>query len=242
MKKKKINIIFIIFFASTLLISSYLLINKYLKEDQIKEELNIIKEVVEQTEINTEYQNIIEINKLKEKFNNKDIVGILTISNIVTTPIVQTNNNTYYLKYSISHKKGNGGAVFMDFRTDIGDKQINMYGHNNTRYYRPFKELENYLDKDFYKNNKYIEFKVQGKTYKYEIISVYKDKKSDDNEHYQFNQKNAVQWQNHYNTLTNKSIYEKNTLTSEDNILVLQTCLFGKDRNKFLVIIAKQIN
>ena len=38
----------------------------------------------------------------------------------------------------------------MDYRQNLDSKQINIYGHNSTKYNPPFKILENYLNKEYY--------------------------------------------------------------------------------------------
>ena len=42
-----------------------------------------------------------EINSLKKKYNNNDVIGILSIDNEINTPIAQTKDNQFYLKKSL---------------------------------------------------------------------------------------------------------------------------------------------
>ena len=83
-----------------------------------------------------------EIDSLKKKYNNNDVIGILSIDNEINTPIAQTKDNQFYLKKSLSLQKSVLGAVFMDYRVNKDSKQINIYGHNSTKYKPPFNALD----------------------------------------------------------------------------------------------------
>ncbi len=246
MKKiiKSSNNVFIVVSFIFIIVGLVLLIDKYSKKIQIEKEHIIVNSTVISTindENNSEYD--AEIQKLKNKFKNEDIIGILYVSDIITEPIVQGSDNNYYLRHNLSKELMPGGAIFLDFKTSIGDKQLNVYGHNSTRYSLPFKNLENYLNNEFTKKNNYIKFKTESKTYKYEIFSVYIDAKSEKDEHFKFNFNNNSEWLTHFNKIKSSSFYKNDLEISEnDNIIVLQTCLFKENRNKLLIIIGKQIN
>ncbi len=240
MKKRKFKFIdFIIIISLIILLTSTILIIKNSNDiKKIKEEKETIKNIVDY-----EYDNSTLLENFRIEFKNNDIIAILNIEDIINIPIVKTIDNKYYLKYGINKTKIPGGAPFMDYRTNIGDKQINIYGHNSTKYDLPFKKLENYLDNSYTKNNDIIELKTKDKTYKYIITYIYLDKKSDEDEHYKYKYTDNTSWLKHINTMKQKSIYNNDIELNEyDNILILQTCLFGDNRNKLLLIVAKQFN
>ena len=66
------------------------------------------------------------VKKLKEEYNNSDIVGYLTIPNTnINEPILQSTNNEFYLSRGINKKKNIIGSVFLDYRVKINnDKKI----------------------------------------------------------------------------------------------------------------------
>lgn len=238
-KRKKIIVNFIIIISVILLIISLglILYNNYKINNYIKEETKI-NEVISNKLTNKEL-----IENFKEEFNNNDIVGILNISDIINIPIPQANDNNHYLKYGLGNKKVYGGSPFIDYRTPLKSKQINIYGHNSTRYDLPFKQLEKYLDAEYIQNNDIIELKTEDKTYKYIITYVYIEPKKGSNEHYKYEYTDEITWKKHLLNMKEKSFYiNENEIQAEDNILILQTCLFGENRNKFLLIVAKQIN
>lgn len=188
-----------------------------------------------------------ELNKARNKYNNNDIVGILSNSDDTLNEIVmQSTDNDYYLEHTVYHESNWRGQTFLDYRNDINnsDKLI-IYGHNSNYYNLPFKVLENYYNKSYYDENKYLYLQTNLNKYKYEIFSVYVE--VSDWDYYnkmKFNTKD--EYYNHILKLKNKSMYDTNVLVNEDDkILIIQTCSTKKEysnyENKFLLIIAKRV-
>lgn len=87
---------------------------------------------------------------LEEK--NKDIVGWIKIDGTnVNYPVVQTDNNSYYLDHNFKKQSSAAGAIFMYAENTFKDENISIYGHhmNNTKYEIMFSELVNYYNKDY---------------------------------------------------------------------------------------------
>lgn len=221
------------------------LILLYFKREEDEKTINEIKETVvpKNEEVVKEKTVRDYIIDLQTKFNNIDIKGILNVSGLnVSIPIVKGKDNSYYLKHAVNKNKSVIGSVFMDYRNNTNSRQINIYGHNSTRFNPPFKVLEEYLEKEYYEKNKYIEFLVNDETRKYEIFSVIIADKDDTEEHMQFNYSNDNDWLKHFERLKKKSKYKINVnVRKTDNIIVLQTCIFGKYHNKLLVIVGRKI-
>ena len=188
-----------------------------------------------------------ELNKARNKYNNNDIVGILSNSDDTLNEIVmQSTDNDYYLEHTVYHESNWRGQTFLDYRNDINnsDKLI-IYGHNSNYYNLPFKVLENYYNKSYYDENKYLYLQTNLNKYKYEIFSVYVE--VSDWDYYnkmKFNTKD--EYYNHILKLKNKSMYDTNVLVNKDDkILIIQTCSTKKEysnyENKFLLIIAKRV-
>ncbi len=188
-----------------------------------------------------------ELNKVRNKYNNNDIVGILSNSDDTLNEIVmQSTDNDYYLEHTVYHESNWRGQTFLDYRNDINnsDKLI-IYGHNSNYYNLPFKVLENYYNKSYYDENKYLYLQTNLNKYKYEIFSVYVE--VSDWDYYnkmKFNTKD--EYYNHILKLKNKSMYDTNVLVNKDDkILIIQTCSTKKEysnyENKFLLIIAKRV-
>ena len=127
---KKLFNILIIVLVIVIITSTILLISKKKEEKETFTEVkeSTIPYIEEETkEISIED----EIKELKNSYNNNDIIGIISIKGgDLNTPVVQTKDNQYYLKYSLTKKRSIIGAVFMDYRVNSNSKQINIYGHN----------------------------------------------------------------------------------------------------------------
>ena len=242
---KNINKHYIIIILLVMLIVSILTFNIY-NNNTLKNKIinsNVIEVNHEINKINYEE----ELNKVRSKYNNNDIVGILSNSDDTLNEIVmQSTDNDYYLEHTVYHESNWRGQTFLDYRNDINnsDKLI-IYGHNSNYYNLPFKVLENYYNKSYYDENKYLYLQTNLNKYKYEIFSVYVE--VSDWDYYnkmKFNTKD--EYYNHILKLKNKSMYDTNVLVNKDDkILIIQTCSTNKEysnyENKFLLIIAKRV-
>lgn len=240
MKKKKLlsylTIIFIIFTLIFGVILIYKIISNYNTKKEI-EESKITEEVKKETISE-------EIEFYQNKYSNSDIVGIIKIDNSeINTPVVQGTDNTYYLRHALDKSYSIIGSVFIDYENNItNSRQLNLYGHNSTKFNPPFKELQKYLNKEYYENHKYITLKINNEEKTYEIFSVYLANKTSEEEHMQFKYNTNSEWLNHFIRIQKRSIYENNLVLQEtDNIIVLQTCLFYMNNGKLLIVIGKEI-
>lgn len=243
---KNTNKHYIIIILLVMLIVSILTFNIYKYNNTLKSKIINSNTIEVNYEINKiDYEE--ELNKVRNKYNNNDIVGILSNSDDTLNEIVmQSTDNDYYLEHTVYHESNWRGQTFLDYRNDINnsDKLI-IYGHNSNYYNLPFKVLENYYNKSYYDENKYLYLQTNLNKYKYEIFSVYVE--VSDWDYYnkmKFNTKD--EYYNHILKLKNKSMYDTNVSVNEDDkILIIQTCSTKKEysnyENKFLLIIAKRV-
>lgn len=242
-KKTKIILDVIIYVIGIVLIVCLILL--YFQRKRDNETIKELKETVISGEIEIVDDKTVKdyIDELKTKYNNNDIKGILSIDGLdESIPIVKGKDNSYYLSHAVNKKKSIIGSVFIDYRNNLSSRQINIYGHNSTKFNPPFKVLEGYLNKDYYDEHKYFEFMVNDEVRKYEIFSVIIADKDNDEEHMQFSYKKDSDWLKHYQRFQKRSKYKINVnVNKDDNIMVLQTCIFGRYHDKLLVIVGKEI-
>ena len=242
---KKTKIILDIIIYVFIVVVMVCLVLLYFKRQEDNETINEIEETVVPKEIEIIDEKTVKdyISDLRTKFNNNDIKGILNVDGLdVSIPIVKGKDNDYYLKHAVTKKKSVIGSVFIDYRNNTNSRQINIYGHNSTKFNPPFKVLEGYLNKDYYNEHKYFEFMVNDETRKYEIFSVIVADKDSSEEHMQFSYKKDSDWLKHFQRLQKKSKYKINvTVNKNDKIMVLQTCIFGRYHDKLLVIVGREI-
>ncbi len=190
------------------------------------------------------YKNII--NSARKKYNNNDVVGILEINNTdYIVPVMQGDDNKYYLKHTPYGEKSSMGSVYLDYRVDIdSSKKLLIYGHNSSNVDMPFKILEEFYDRDYYDNHKYVEVTTSNMKKKYEIFSVFVE--TSDFSYMDITFDNDDEYLNHINNLKSKSMYDTGvTLSKDDEILILQTCSEHPDyrnyQKKYLLIVLRRV-
>lgn len=189
----------------------------------------------------------IEITSYKLDFDNllqynSSTVGWINVPNTnINYPVVQANDNSFYLSHSFNKSSNRAGWIFADYRNkfDGSDKNIIIYGHNRMDS-SMFATLRN-TQKDYWlnnKNNHYITFTTPTQTYVYEVFSVYTIK----SETYYLTTffENDDTYSKFLNTLKNRSIYDFGVnVDYDDSILTLSTCdSTGKSR---VILHAKKI-
>ena len=106
---------------------------------------------------------------------NNDLVGWIVVPNTtIDQPVVQAENNDYYMRRDFYKAYFQRGSVFMDYRNHIDtfDKNTILYGHNYLDS-TMFSDLEKYKDIEFYKTAPVIEFNTIYKNYKWKVFAVF---------------------------------------------------------------------
>ncbi len=241
MKGKRI--VYILILVLAIILTVYSLFNFLLEKKEIREtkrQLEVVEEkknkISDELNINDRYD------QYKKEFNNNDIIGRLIIDSLgIDNLLVQTTNNDYYLRRLLDGTYNVMGSMFVDYRSDIeSGRQINIYGHNSDIYDLPFKKLLNYLDRDFFLNNRKITLETLNGTKTFEIFSV--KVITDDIEHTEILFDNDADFNEHIKKLRNNSLYDSlNEVSGTDQILVLQTCLINNTLGKYLIIIGRKV-
>lgn len=209
-----------------------------------KENADIIKSVsskvsVEKLENEMEKYNI-DFAGLKEI--NEDTVGWLKVYRTdVEFPVVQTNNNNYYLTHNFEKKTNAAGWAFMDYRNKLDgtDKNIVIYGHNR-RDGSMFASLRNILENEWYTNddNRVIIFVTENEYSLYEVFSVYEILEED---YYISTNFDTISYSDYLKRAVSKSIYDFGIdVNEDDSILTLSTC--ANNSRYRIVLQAKKMN
>ena len=182
----------------------------------------------------------VDFNELKKK--NDDTVGFIKVNGTnVNYPIVQTNDNSYYLNHAFDKSKNSAGWVFADYRNNMVnfDKNTVIYGHSRSNQ-TVFGSLKKVLNKSWYnnKNNHIIKLSTPTENTLWQIVSIYTIKPES---YYITTKFSDSQFNTFINTIKKRSeINFSGGLTENDKILTLSTCadVAGTTR---LVIHAKLI-
>ena len=191
-------------------------------------------------------ENMPEIATLKKNYNNNNIVGYVYIPNTdINEVVAQYKDNDFYLNHNLYNNKDAKGSIFLDYRMKINEGKKNIiYGHNSSNLDVPFRELENYYDKNYFEKNRYIYVRSADVINKYEVFSLFVE--TSDWTYTKVNFESDEEWLNHINMLKDRSWYDTGVEVNEnDRILILQTCSHHKDytkyKNKYFLVISKLV-
>ena len=170
---------------------------------------------------------------------------IWIIIKTLSIQLEKSDDNKYYLKHTPYGEKSSMGSVYLDYRVDIdSSKKLLIYGHNSSNVDMPFKILEEFYDRDYYDNHKYVEVTTSNMKKKYEIFSVFVE--ISDFSYMDITFDNDDEYLNHINNLKSKSMYDTGVaLSKDDEILILQTCSEHPDyrnyQKKYLLIVLRRV-
>lgn len=245
MKNKILNICIVIVSVLLIILIGRDLYLRYFNKEEVKEVIKHEEVINEVTKEEVNYME--ELTKIRESYNNNDIVGILKIENTSFDEIVmQSNNNDYYLEHTVYHESNWRGQTFLDYRVDINNsKKLIIYGHNSPNYILPFKVFENYYDESYYNEHKHLYLQTDKEIKIYEIFSVYVEV-VDWSYYNKMTFTDNIEYYNHIKKLKDNSFYDTGIEIKEtDEVLIIQTCSthpnYSNYENKFLLIIGKLI-
>ena len=169
--------------------------------------------------------------KKKATAKKKETGNKIIISNVLNKSLMKDKNgDNYYLNHSINGKEDGIGVPYIDFRTDFNSRKIIVYAHSSKSGNGPFQALQKYHNnKSFYNSHKYITIKYGGKTYTYQIFSVYvaaaKNKESEELEYFYKTKYSDEDWEKTLKKYKKKSEYNTGvSVNANDKIVILQTC------------------
>ena len=197
-------------------------------ENILNENANVSSDNISvDNDLKIEVENI-DFNKLINK--NPDTIGwIKVLGTDINYPVVQTNNNDFYLTHSFDKSYNKAGWIFADYinknlKNNELDKNTIIYGHNRQNN-SMFGTLSNVFKEEWLSNkeNYYINFSTLNNNMVWEVFSTYTIEKE---EYYiQSNFSSDEEYISFLNTIKNRSTYKYDVnISKEDKILTLSTC------------------
>lgn len=158
-------------------------------------------------------------------------------------PVVQGEDNDFYLHHNFNKEKSFSGSIFVDSENNLNeDSNIVVYGHN-MRNDTMFAQIKHFKNENFFNANKYVTLYRDGKKSKFEIFSVYQENAKDLESEIKINFSNKDEYEKYLKGQEEKSLFKREgiDLNSNDRILTLITC--GYDFvNARIVVVAKEID
>lgn len=241
MSKKRIWLIIEILAALVLLILLGFFIKRKLDDQAYLEEQNTWKQSLDQAVVakgenwkeERDQSAIEQVEKIRKNYPN--VVGIIEIPGTkVLYPILQGQDNEFYLNHDRNGNYHAFGEIFLDSRSQMEFKDQNsiIYGHNIRQAKTLFNELLKYKDQDFYEQHKNINVYTLDGFKSYEVIQAFVAKPEEAYREIAFSDKmQYMNFLNKYNSMSLVTTEYKNILDKENKkIITLSTCFDKKTR------------
>ena len=241
----------------TVVISAGMLINTYFIQPNIVE--NDIKDIQPEEklpwdEIKAKYPDVdfpegMQLKYAEAYAQNTDLVGWLKISKLkMDFPILQTDNDSYYLKRSFTHRYTDLGNPFLACENSVKtlDRNSIIYGHSTRASDKIFSKLFDYRTTRGFINNPIIEFNTIYHDYKWKVYAVFitNATTAEDNGYffnYIWRNISEDSFKQYVKELDSRKLYTTGVdIKSTDRILTLSTCLYEFD-NARLVVVARMM-
>lgn len=172
---------------------------------------------------------------------NPDVRGWITIPGTdLSLPVLQGEDNEFYLDHDFYKEKDRHGSIFADSGTDLAVFQPNtvLYGHH-MRDGSMFGQLEHYADEAYYREHPAFTFDSCIENRTYEILAVVKVSLGDETFRY-YDYKNMTEeaeFEEYYQQIKARSLYEiPVTAQYGDELVTLCTCDYSVQYGRLLVI------
>lgn len=187
---------------------------------------------------NNDYWNYIKLPLINVNFNdlmnkNPDTVGFLKVNGTnINYPVVQTNDNKFYLNHSFDKSYNEAGWVFMDYRNDVNQLSDNTIIYAHGRWDTTmFGSLKNVFKNNWYQNtdNYVVHLSTPAYNSLWQVFSVY----TIPTETYYITSNFGTDesYQKFLTIIQSRSVYKFNaSVNTNDKILTLSTCLNNKEK------------
>ena len=152
-------------------------------------------------------------------------------------PVLQTDDNSYYLTHLYNGEYNKNGSVFMDPRNngDLSDKNTVLYGHHMSNDVIMFGSLTRYKDQAFYAAHPVMTLFTPDGDYAVELISGTVEDGSV--EFVRFDFTDDDDFLNYVEELRRRSAFTSDVeMRPEDRIISLCTCSYEWDNARFLLV------
>lgn len=205
---------------------------KAMRDESIKDNMKQVDEEKEDSKIESSILFVQELNK-----SYPQVKARLLIENLdMDYPVVQGEDNDYYLNHDYTGSYHPFGSVFMDVRnsSDFKDQNTIVYGHN-VKSGNVFNPLNKYRDEKYVEDNPYIIIDSLEGRFTYEIFAVYEANQYED---YRLPSYDEEDFEQFISRIEEKNFLDRQLPNKDDKILTLSTCSDIDDR---MVVQAKLV-
>ena len=179
--------------------------------------------------------------------DNDDLLGWVYIPDTtIDYPVLQTDNNEYYLNHGYDKKYTGRGAIFMDKGCNASDyaQSLVLYGHH-MKDGGMFAGLDKFKDREYAsEHDRIYMYYPQGGKETFQVVGAfYWDEGGSDFPYYEyFDMDDEIQYDIITSNLLNKSIYGKTELLMDTidygtrRFIMLSTCDYRTDNSRFVLV------
>ena len=196
--------------------------------------LRWIPEPLEESDPNTELLEQINLEALRAV--NPDVIGWILIPDTeISYPLMQGQDNDYYLNHTWEGEENIVGSIFLEHRnfSDLSDFNTIVYGHNMNDG-TMFAGIRQYTEQEFWEAHPYVYILSDKGVYRYEIFSSYLA--ATDSETYGLSFLSQRTRESFLEMAKENSVIETGIepLTT-DRVLTLSTCSGGSYANRWVI-------
>lgn len=169
---------------------------------------------------------------------NSDAIGWIEIpGTVLSYPVVQTNDNSFYLTHTFRKETNKSGSIFVETQnnSDFSDLHTIIYGHN-MKDGSMFAQLKNYTTKSYLEAHPYIYIDLADGSHCYQIFSCHETNPEEpDNKTYTIGYKANDTYAAFLDNIKGASAFDTGVDVSiEDSVITLSTCTNNGD-SRFVV-------
>ena len=223
---------------------AYKIYNYYKEEDKQKNlNDNLIEVAVKETE--QEDSENEDDDKIKLPINvdfkvlksqNQDIIAWLYSQDTpINYPIVQANDNDYYLRRLIDGTYNQAGTIFMDYKNsnDFSDFNTIIYGHN-MKNDSMFGSLTKYENQNYYDEHKEMFLYTENKKFIIKIFAGFIT--SSESDIYGYPKTSNTNKKLIDNAIKKSTFISDVDVSCEDKIITLSTCSYNFENARYILL------
>lgn len=179
----------------------------------------------------------IDVNFDLLKEMNVNAVGWLySEGTLINYPVVQSTDNSYYLKHLFNDQTNSSGAIFMDAlnNSDMSDINTIIYGHN-MKNGSMFASLANYSTQRYYEQHPVIYYLTEDCDYRIDVFASYETPDASETFTVSFDSENTYAY--YLQLMRDWSLIDGSRVpvSTEDNIITLSTCGYNFKNSRYVV-------
>lgn len=176
------------------------------------------------------------------KAQNEDVIGWIEIPDTeISYPLMQGDDDQYYLKHTFSGNKNSAGSIFVEAlnKADFSERHTIIYGHN-MKNGSMFGGLKEYRNASYLVDHPTIYIDLEDGTHAYAIFSCYETAANSDTYTIGFASQPDGQYERFLQTIKGRSAYDTGIEVSKnDRVITLSTCT--KSGEKRFVVHGKRV-